>query len=80
MSATRPPAEVFPPGEFIVKELVARFANDIGVSLGHMEAICRGDALMTEQDIRRTAAYFGTSKDLWRGLNDQWRQRKDPER
>ena len=71
----RIPAEVFAPGELIVEELIARFADDIGCK--DIDSLIAGNRGMTDQEVRRTAAFFGQTRTMWKRLNDAWIDRNE---
>ena len=69
--ATKAPAQVFPPGEFIREELEARawtqrdFAAILGRPLQNVNNIINGRTAVTAATAKQLALVFGTSAELW---------------
>lgn len=67
-------AEVFPPGEFIREELEARswpqadLAEIIDSTPRHVSELVSGKRAVTPETARKLAEVFGTSAELWLGL------------
>ncbi|HSZ59229.1 MAG TPA: HigA family addiction module antitoxin [Tepidisphaeraceae bacterium] len=78
MVATRKPAEVFLPGDFIRKELEARhwtqknLASVIGRPVQAINEIINGRKSITAETARQLAAAFGTSAELWLNLESAY--------
>lgn len=74
----RTPAEVFPPGDFILEELEERewtqedFARILGKPLPTVNQIIKGKRSITPDTAKRIAAAFGTSAELWLNLEASW--------
>ncbi len=72
-------AEVFPPGEFIQEELVARgwtqsdFATIIGRPIQAVNEFISGKRSITADTAREIGEAFGTSAQLWMNLETAWR-------
>ena len=68
------PAATFSPGEHIAEGLQERgvseiqFANKLGWHLTKTHRIICHDGIMSSEDIKAVAAYFGTSEKLWENL------------
>jgi HTH-type transcriptional regulator/antitoxin HigA len=79
MRATRTPAEVFPPGDFVREELEARrwtqgdLASVIGRPVQVVNEIVNGRKGITAQTAKQLAAAFGTSAELWLNLESTYR-------
>lgn len=74
---------LIPPGEILLEEFVrphgltlARVARDLGVSAGRLGEIARGRGRITAEMALRLGRYFGTSPDLWLGLQAEHDIRK----
>ena len=73
------PAEVFPPGDFIREELVARgwsqgdLANVLGRPLQTVNQVINGRKRITPETAVELAEAFGTSPDLWLNLETSYR-------
>ena len=78
MAATRMPAEVFPPGDFIREELEARhwtqkdLASVIGRPIQAVNEIINGRKSITAETAKQLAAAFGTSAELWLNLESAY--------
>jgi len=79
MPAERKPAEVFPPGEFISDELVARgwtqtdLAEILGRPLRMVNELVAGKKQITPETAQGLAEAFGTDAMLWMNLDSQYR-------
>lgn len=66
---------LFSPGYYIKRALTVRnikqqnLAKDLHISSAELTAILTDQKALDEPLIRKLAAYFGTSTDLWRQLN-----------
>lgn len=73
--ATRRPAEVFPPGDFLREELEARewtqtdLAEILGRPVGTVNEIISGKRGVTPETARGLAAALGTTPELWMNLD-----------
>jgi HTH-type transcriptional regulator/antitoxin HigA len=78
MGAKRVPAEVFPPGDFIREELVARrwtqkdLASVIDRPTQVVNEIINGRKSITAATAKQLAAAFGTSAELWLNLESAY--------
>ena len=78
-TATRSPAQVFAPGEFIRDELETRgwtqrdFAQILGRPLQNMNNIINGRTAITAATAKQLALAFGTSAELWLNLETAYR-------
>jgi addiction module HigA family antidote len=76
MTNARTPAEVFPPGDFIRKELEARHwtQSDLAAVLGRplpaVNEIINGKKRITAETAKALALAFGTSAELWLNLEN----------
>ena len=72
------PAEVFPPGEFILDELEARgwsqqdFAEILKVSQSTLSLIINGKRSINPEMAKAIADAFGTSPDIWLNLENAY--------
>ena len=77
--ASRRPAEVFPPGDFIAEELEARgwtqgdLARILGRPLQAVNAIIRGKKAITPETALGLGAAFGTSAEVWLNMETSYR-------
>lgn len=77
--AMRRPAEVFPPGDFLRKELEARgwtqtdLAEILGRPVSMVNEIIAGKRGISPETARGLAAAFGTSPELWMNLESAYR-------
>jgi HTH-type transcriptional regulator/antitoxin HigA len=77
--AKRPPAEVFPPGDFIAEELEARgwtqgdLARVLDRPLQAVNAIIRGKKAITPETAVGLGAAFGTSAEIWLNMENSYR-------
>ena len=87
--ATRRPAEVFPPGEFLREELEARgwTQDDLAAILGRttttVNQIIGGQRSITPATARGLAAALGTTPQFWLNLESAyqlWKVQNDPKR
>jgi HTH-type transcriptional regulator/antitoxin HigA len=84
--ATRTPAEVFPPGQFLADELEARgwtqteFAEIIGRPQKLVNDIVNAKRSITPETAADFAAALGTSAQLWMNLESTWQLSKVPPR
>jgi HTH-type transcriptional regulator / antitoxin HigA len=84
--ATRTPAEVFPPGEFLADELEARgwtqteFAEIIGRPQKLVNDIILSKRGITPETAADFAAALGTSAQFWMNLDTTWQLSKVPPR
>jgi HTH-type transcriptional regulator/antitoxin HigA len=75
----RVPVEVFPPGEYIRDELVARgwtqndLAEVLGKSLPHVNDILNGKAGITPDTAKGLSEAFDTSAEVWLRLEARYR-------
>jgi HTH-type transcriptional regulator/antitoxin HigA len=82
--ATRRPAEVFPPGEFLREELEARgwtqadLADRLGCSPEKVDAIIAGTCRLSPATARGLAQALGTSSQLWLNLDATYRRAQLP--
>lgn len=67
------------PGEILREEFmkplhisVNRLARDLAVSPGRISAIVNGKRAITADTALRLAKYFGTSSELWLGLQSEF--------
>jgi len=80
--SVRVPAEVFPPGEFLKDELLARgwtqveFAEIIGKDTRLVSEVISGKRAVTPETAMVLAAALGTSPDLWMNLESQYQLSK----
>jgi antitoxin HigA-1 len=72
-----------PPGEILREEFVrphgltlAQVARDLGVNAGRLSEIVHGRARITAEMALRLGKYFGTSPELWLGLQMDYDMRK----
>lgn len=78
-TASRAPAQVFAPGEFIREELEARgwtqrdFARILGRPLQNVNNIINGKTAITAATAKQLALVFGTSAELWLNLETAYR-------
>ncbi len=87
--ATRTPAQVFPPGEFIKEEMEARgwTQDDLATVMGRprklVVELIAGDKLLTPETAWDLGAAFGTGPEVWMNLESAYRlslvQRNDEE-
>jgi HTH-type transcriptional regulator/antitoxin HigA len=74
-------AEVFAPGEYIQEELEARgwteadLAGLMGRSVGDVTELLAGRLRLSVEMAKELAAAFGTSTDVWLGLEEDYRSR-----
>ncbi len=77
--ATRRPAEVFPPGDFLQEELDERgwrqtdLAEIIDCSTGTISDIIAGNRPISPETARRIGAALGTSAEFWLNLDAAYR-------
>lgn len=72
-----------PPGEILLEEFMKplsvsqnRLARDIDVPVGRISDIVRGKRGITADTALRLAKYFGTSAELWLGLQAEYDLRR----
>jgi addiction module HigA family antidote len=72
-----------PPGEVLREEFLrphgltlAQVARDLGVNIGRLSEIVHGRARITAEMALRLGKYFGTSPELWLGLQMDYDMRK----
>ena len=84
--ASRIPAEVFPPGEFLAYELEARgwTQTELAKIIGHprklVNDIINGKRAVTPETATDLAAAFGTTAQFWMNLETAWQLSKVPAR
>ena len=82
MTATRTPAEVFPPGEYIRDELdergwtVAELAGILDRPPQAVSEILNGKKAITAETARSIAEALGTTSELWLNLQSAYRLRR----
>lgn len=71
------------PGEVLLKEFLEphgvtpyKLAKRIGVPVGRVTAILAGKRAVTADTAVRLGRFFGTSADLWLGLQSAWELEK----
>ena len=69
---TKQLAEVFHPGVFLQKEIVARFASELGWPADEIERVIRGEKHISETLAEHLAIHMGTSVQLWSSLQKQY--------
>jgi HTH-type transcriptional regulator/antitoxin HigA len=78
-TASRAPAQVFVPGEFIREELEVRgwaqrdFARILGRPLQNVNSIINGKTAITAATAKQLALVLGTSAELWLNLETAYR-------
>ncbi|MCS6290304.1 MAG: HigA family addiction module antidote protein [Nitrospira sp.] len=67
------------PGEILIEEFmrpmavsINQLARNIGVPPGRISAIVNGKRAITADTALRLAKYFGTSSELWLGLQSEY--------
>lgn len=71
-------AELFPVGEFLAEELVARgwsaeeFARFTGLPIELVSGIISGEGELTDQVATKIGQALGTSAELWLGLHHDY--------
>jgi HTH-type transcriptional regulator / antitoxin HigA len=84
--ASRTPAEVFPPGEFLADELEARgwtqteLADIIDRPQKLVNDLVNGKRAITPETATELAAAFGTTSQFWMNLETAWQLSKVPPR
>ena len=82
--ATRRPAEVFPPGEFLREELEARgwtqadLADKLGCSPEDVHAIIAAKCRISPATARALSKALGTSAELWLNLDANYQRAQSP--
>ncbi len=74
--------EIIPPGEILVEEFMKplgvsqnRLARDIDVPVSRIAGIVKGERAITADTALRLARFFGTSAELWLGLQSEYELR-----
>lgn len=77
------PLELIPPGEILLEEFMRphgisqnRLARDIDVPVGRINEIVKGKRAITADTALRLGKYFGTSAELWLGLQMEYAVRR----
>ena len=67
------------PGEILLEDFLKpfgvsqnRLARDIGVPVSRVAAIVKGERAITADPALRLGRYFGTSADVWLGLQNEF--------
>lgn len=60
----------------LLTDLKAALARDLGVNTGRLSEIVHGRARITAEMALRLGKYFGTSPELWLGLQMDYDMRK----
>jgi antitoxin HigA-1 len=81
------PLELIAPGEILLEEFMRphaisqnRLARDIDVPVGRINEIVKGKRAITADTALRLGKYFGTSAEIWLGLQMEYdirRARRD---
>lgn len=78
--------EPIPPGEILVEEFLrpmdisqSRLSRDTGVAYRRINEICGGKRRITLDTALRLARFFGTSTELWLGLQTEYDLRAVPD-
>jgi addiction module HigA family antidote len=82
MNSKRKLLEPIHPGEILLEEFmkpmgisINRLARDIAVPPGRVSAIVNGKRAITADTALRLGRYFGTSPDVWMGLQTDYELR-----
>lgn len=85
MAKTFKPAEVFPPGDFIREELVARgwsqsdLARILGRPVQTINMIVNGKKSITAETAKALGLAFGTGPELWMNLETAFQLHTAPD-